>query len=433
MLDMNCQKIFCRLTDKNGNVLCPCMPGAVIYRELSCPGFRPKRKIVLPSGNRVTVYVATVLIQGYLSLFAGGRRVSDPALFSSVRSFYIFAPACADLYFAVNKFCLWYIPCNEDMEPIRIRVDIDTAVYSIGNINCCYYLLDCVEIQCDDCVLFKRCPLKAEIYQYNAISDGEKRIYTNEDELKEYGNKGILSPGSVSYYNLFVNGVLQPKADYFIEKGLMVFLTEDIPAKGEPIMLSFVRFRDRSVAVRNLQYYTISDGTKKIFTNDDEMKEYGRRGIPGPDEVSYYNLFVNGVLQPKTNYIVRKGFLQLTTDTAPLKGACVILESVIMKNACNRLLKVDNYLYNTLSYGNKIYRNKDELYTYGSNRGILDPKENSYQNLFVNAVLQPDPNYMVKKDLMVLKTEDVPLNNSPVTLQFIRADGKTKKRLVCCP
>jgi hypothetical protein len=60
--------------------------------------------------------------------------------------------------------------------------------------------------------------LKAQIYQYNALSDGKKRIYTNQDELKEYGDMGILSPDATSYYNLFVNGVLQPKTNYKIKK-----------------------------------------------------------------------------------------------------------------------------------------------------------------------------------------------------------------------
>ncbi len=35
--------------------------------------------------------------------------------------------------------------------------------------------------------------LDADVYQYNALSDGIKRIYTNHDELSEYGARGILN------------------------------------------------------------------------------------------------------------------------------------------------------------------------------------------------------------------------------------------------
>ena len=57
-----------------------------------------------------------------------------------------------------------------------------------------------------------------DVYHYNTLSDGEKKVYTNEDELKEYGDRGILDPDSVSYYSLYINGVLQPKVNYEYKK-----------------------------------------------------------------------------------------------------------------------------------------------------------------------------------------------------------------------
>ena len=33
--------------------------------------------------------------------------------------------------------------------------------------------------------------LKADVYHYNALSDGKKKIYTNDDELIKYGKRGI--------------------------------------------------------------------------------------------------------------------------------------------------------------------------------------------------------------------------------------------------
>jgi Domain of unknown function (DUF4183) len=81
---------------------------------------------------------------------------------------------------------------------------------------------------------------KVDTYQYNALSDGEKSLYTNEDELKEYGDRGILDPKTVSYFNLFINGVLQPPTIYEVQKGLLRLKTIDVPQKNVPIMLQFI-------------------------------------------------------------------------------------------------------------------------------------------------------------------------------------------------
>ncbi|GEL77978.1 DUF4183 domain-containing protein [Tenuibacillus multivorans] len=83
--------------------------------------------------------------------------------------------------------------------------------------------------------------LKVDTYQYNALSDGVKSIYSNEDELKQYGKRGILDPQSISYMNLFINGVLQPPNTYEVEKGTLKLKTADIPPKDTPIILQFIR------------------------------------------------------------------------------------------------------------------------------------------------------------------------------------------------
>ncbi|HZX21575.1 MAG TPA: DUF4183 domain-containing protein, partial [Clostridia bacterium] len=85
------------------------------------------------------------------------------------------------------------------------------------------------------------------------------------------------------------------------------------------------------IKVENYQYNTVSDGVKKEFTNDDELIMYGDRGIPDPNNVSLFNLYINGVLQPKTNYIVEPGLLTLTVTESPIKGAPIILEYLILK------------------------------------------------------------------------------------------------------
>ncbi|WP_078576745.1 DUF4183 domain-containing protein [Salipaludibacillus agaradhaerens] len=80
---------------------------------------------------------------------------------------------------------------------------------------------------------------KVKNYLYFAVADGVKSEYTNDDEIKKYGDKGILDPNTVSYINLYLNGILQPKNIYEIKKGLLIFLS-DIPTKNVPITLSFV-------------------------------------------------------------------------------------------------------------------------------------------------------------------------------------------------
>jgi hypothetical protein len=172
------------------------------------------------------------------------------------------------------------------------------------------------------------------------------------------------------------------------------------------------------IYAENYQYNTVSDGVKKKFTNDDEIKIYGDKGIPNPDLVSYFNLFINGVLQPKVNYTIKPGLLTLTTVDIPQKGAPIILEYLIIKNSSNQLLKAETYQYNTLANGTKIYTNSDELTIYG-NKGILAPHQTSFQSLFVNGVIQPGINYIVEAGLLVLKAEYIPIEGSPIYIQFI--------------
>ncbi|WP_235867296.1 DUF4183 domain-containing protein [Priestia abyssalis] len=82
--------------------------------------------------------------------------------------------------------------------------------------------------------------LKADTLQYVTISDGVKRIYTNQDGLTGYGNTGILNPNSVSYINLFINAMLQPPILYQVQEGVLVLTSQDIPKQGVPIILQFI-------------------------------------------------------------------------------------------------------------------------------------------------------------------------------------------------
>ena len=118
------------------------------------------------------------------------------------------------------------------------------------------------------------------------------------------------------------------------------------------------------------------------------IEAYGNHGIPDPNDVSFFNLFINGVLQPETNYSVESGLLTLTVSEPPEKDVPIILEYLVIKGDDNQLVKAETYQYNTLSNGGKTYTNADELTVYG-NQGIKDPGQTSYNNLFVNGVIQP--------------------------------------------
>jgi len=181
---------------------------------------------------------------------------------------------------------------------------------------------------------------------------------------------------------------------------------------------TFYNNNNKVLDVSNYQYNTISNGIKKEFTNNDELLIYGDYGIPDPNNVSFFNLFINGVLQPETNYYVRPGLLTLTITEPPKENAPIILEYLVIKDENNQLIKAETYQYNTLSNGGKTYTDADELSDYGD-RGILDPNQTSYNNLFVNGVIQPSINYTVEQGILTLTTEYAPIEKSPILVKFI--------------
>ncbi|HHV08670.1 MAG TPA: DUF4183 domain-containing protein [Clostridiales bacterium] len=181
---------------------------------------------------------------------------------------------------------------------------------------------------------------------------------------------------------------------------------------------SFHKENNKILDVSNHQYNTISNGIKKEFTNTDELLIYGNYGIPDPNDVSFFNLYINGVLQPETNYSVETGLLTLTTVEPPRKNVPIILEYFVIKDKDNQLIKAETYQYNTLSNGEKTYTDADELTVYGD-RGILDPKQTSYSNLFVNGVLQPSINYSIEPGSLTLTVEYAPMEASPILVKFV--------------
>lgn len=79
-------------------------------------------------------------------------------------------------------------------------------------------------------------------------------------------------------------------------------------------------------------YFALAQNQKRTYTNTDEIMEYGDKGILDPNEVSYHNLYINGVLQPAILYELEKGYLHLKSSDLPPQGAPIIIQFVMIMN-----------------------------------------------------------------------------------------------------
>jgi len=449
---INCP--VCFLTDKNGNILNPYKADAIKYVEVSCRKICPQEQAKLPSGKLVNLYKVTVYIKGYISVFIDNHNFSGPIQFSKIEHLYLYAPPGSTVKFTVKNFSCCAVPVNteydiEEME-FKLIVNIDTVVRVLTQIDItvrnsnslinsgeheicpdtdeiCISVYKVLDHKCFKSKIIinykksKKRLLKANVYQYNALSEKDKKTYTSDDELKKYGDKGILNPDDVSYLNLYINGVLQPQVVYKVEENELTLETEDAPIPGAPIIITFITFTDENGEILDAeiyQYNTVSEGIKNKYTNDDEIQMYGDKGILDPSNTSFFNVFINGVLQPKTNYFLKEGLLELKTTDIPQEGVPITVQFVTIKSKDNKFLKADVFQYNAYAQDKKVYTNNDEIISYGNN-GIPDPTQTSYQSLYINGVIQPNVNYTVQPGVLTLKTEDIPLKDSPIILQSV--------------
>ncbi|MEW4320110.1 DUF4183 domain-containing protein [Bacillus thuringiensis] len=82
------------------------------------------------------------------------------------------------------------------------------------------------------------------------------------------------------------------------------------------------------IKTTNVLYFTFSDGQKLVYTNADGLPQYGTTQILSLSDVSYINLFINGILQPVSSYQVVTGQLTLLAPEAPVQGASIILQFI---------------------------------------------------------------------------------------------------------
>ncbi|MFD3449421.1 DUF4183 domain-containing protein [Microbacteriaceae bacterium 4G12] len=84
------------------------------------------------------------------------------------------------------------------------------------------------------------------------------------------------------------------------------------------------------IPATNLMFFTVSDGTKLVYTNSDGLPQLGTTQILAPSQVSYMNLFINGVLQSQNSYNVQEGVLTIFADEVPPAGIFITLQFILI-------------------------------------------------------------------------------------------------------
>lgn len=318
----------CYLSDACGNSICPYQCGSISYEELSYPQNRVQVQQLLSDDRLACQVEVAVRIKGYVTAVEGAGEPIETVPFGKIKIIRLpFLPQ-GRLEFTTTHFtCRIKRAANSCSIPsefmeVVIRLEACVCADAGACAGKCYTFQTCIGAVC------KRPAIRATAYQYNAIAKERQNIFTDEDELSEYGSHGIPSPRDAAICKVFVNGFLQPPTNYDLQKGRLRFKTEDFPAKGAVVSVYTARLKWNRRAVTSY-YVAVADGVKTTFRNEDALTEYGDKGIPSPCDVSFVNLYVNGVLQPAPVYRMEKGLLELSS--APETGQYVILESVIIK------------------------------------------------------------------------------------------------------
>ncbi|MGG1368280.1 DUF4183 domain-containing protein [Priestia megaterium] len=84
------------------------------------------------------------------------------------------------------------------------------------------------------------------------------------------------------------------------------------------------------IATKSLLYVSSSDGEKLEYTDSDASPDSETNQILSPSEVSYMNLFINGMIQPQSNYTVEKGKLILNVNEPLEKTTPIVLQFIII-------------------------------------------------------------------------------------------------------
>jgi hypothetical protein len=126
---------------------------------------------------------------------------------------------------------------------VSISKFIRTSICIKININC-FSGVKCLEPVCakkgiPKGIINNPHVIPVETSEYITVSDGIKQVYLNSDGIK--GFNVICDPFTISYSNLFINGMLQPPSFYTLTEGKLILNTEDVPSSGTVIILQLVK------------------------------------------------------------------------------------------------------------------------------------------------------------------------------------------------
>lgn len=128
---------------------------------------------------------------------------------------------------------------------ISISKFIKTGICIKVNLNC-FCGIECLRPVCAKCGIIKGIidtphTINVETIEYITVSDGIKKVYHDSDGIE--GFNVIPDPLTISYSNLFINGMLQPSSFYTVSKGSLTLNTQDIPISGVSLILQSIKIR----------------------------------------------------------------------------------------------------------------------------------------------------------------------------------------------
>lgn len=384
----------CYLSDQYGNQLNPYTCNSIQYQSLT----------YLKSQNSTRYPFRHIMIQGYIVCCLPNKHTTSPIPFIIYSKYRLQAQPDA-INFVTKSFCCKAYLSEAKKRLIVFEIQVYTQVKDGNQKNIS-------SIRAQNTFRSIEESLSCKIQEYHTLSDGIKRTYKNSDKLEEYSTSNLLSPDSVSYHNVFVNGILLPSSQYRLTKDELTFTTVDVPNKNEPINVlyfSFYHSYNKLLHADSHRYYAASDGVHKVFTCNHIL-----------EPASVINLYINGVLQPCANYCFIKNGIQLVTIDVPLPKTIIILELVRVHGPNHELLKFNQTQYLSYTHDDKTtYTNSDNIKMYHS-ATLHDVYDCTYHNLFVNGAIQPEVNYQLSPNKLVLiETPDVCYG--PITLQAVTA------------
>jgi len=230
---------------------------------------------------------------------------------------------------------------------------------------------------------------QVEAITFYTIADGAKRTFTDHDQIQGIGRNYIPDPRKVSFESVYVNGVLQPAANYTYSKGKLMFLTTDLPPKNAPILAQFIclnRVKPSSARQRNLQIATRRKEVMKL-------------------PASLVKLFITATAsQP----VASNG--EVTTTVNPTVSRFVATVDVSMIGPTETVIQADSFVDD----------NGDPV------TELPVPTTNGYFNVYSNGVLQEGGLSTLAATELTLATTDIQ-PGTPVILEIVDFSNTTSQ------